>query len=98
MDSEIPCAFNQKRGLTICAKGDNAQNQSGGDHAADQRALAGESSIGERHTSDLCWQPSLPAHISDCWPKVNLSTFRTTGNSFRLNRPSRGKLPVYMWF
>jgi hypothetical protein len=26
---EIPGQFNQKMGLTICAKGDNAQNQSG---------------------------------------------------------------------
>jgi hypothetical protein len=47
----IPYQFNQKKGLTICAKGDTAQNQSGADHAADQRALAGESSIGKWHTS-----------------------------------------------
>ena len=31
MGAEIPCQFNQKRGLTICAKGDNARNQSGGE-------------------------------------------------------------------
>jgi hypothetical protein len=40
------------------------------------------------------WQQGLPANISDCWPEVNLSTLRATGNSFRLNRLSRGKLPA----
>jgi hypothetical protein len=43
MSSEIPCSFNQKRSLTICAKWDTSQNQSGADDAADRRALAGES-------------------------------------------------------
>jgi len=51
MGSGIPRQFNQKSGLTICAKGDNAQTQSGADHVADQLALAGESGIGKWHTS-----------------------------------------------
>ena len=43
MGSEIPCQFNQKRGLTICAKWDTSQNQSRANHAADRSALGGES-------------------------------------------------------
>jgi hypothetical protein len=45
MGPEIPCQFNQKRGLTICAKWNTAQNQGGANHAADRCALAGESGI-----------------------------------------------------
>jgi len=36
--------------------------------------------------------------IADSWPEGDLSTPRIAGNSFRLNRLSRGKLPVYVWF
>src|SRR6202035_3071357 len=51
MGCEIPGQFKQKKGLTICAKGNNAQNHGGADDAADQLALAGESGIGKWHTS-----------------------------------------------
>src|ERR1700676_1633099 len=51
MGSESPRQFNQKRGLKICAKGDNAQNRSGADHTVHQVALARESGIGKWHTS-----------------------------------------------
>src|SRR5271165_6600264 len=36
MGSEIPCLFNQKRDLIICAKSYTSQNQSETNHAADR--------------------------------------------------------------
>src|SRR5216684_4140904 len=39
----------------------------------------------------------LPPHILDCWSEGDLSSSRIAGNSFRLNRLSRRKLPVYVW-